>query len=260
LRLVEGLVEARPLGATEVKGISDPVELFELTSGSAWRSAWHVRAARGLSEFVGRESELEVLKRALAGVKGGRGRVVAIVGEPGLGKSRLAHELARAAAAQDWTVLEAGASPHDRNTTYFAIRGLLRAWFAVAVRDTQGEIADKLRAGVTSLDGDLAALLPALGSLLDLRPDTAWQALEPPQRRRQIIDSVTTMIIRRSRNDPLLLLVEDLHWSDAETQTVLDRLGAKSTTERLLLLVTHRPEYRHGWPGQGTPSAFVWDL
>jgi tetratricopeptide (TPR) repeat protein len=250
---VEGFIEAGPLGPTEVKGITGPVELFELTSGPAWRSAWHVRAARGLSELVGRESELEVLERALAEVKGGRGRVVSIIGEPGLGKSRLAHELARAAAAQGWTVLEAGASPHDRNTTYFAIRGLLRAWFAVGIRDTQGEIADKLRAGVASLDDDLAALLPALGSLLDLPPDAAWLALEPPQRRRQIIDAVTTLILRRSRNNPLMLLVEDLHWSDAETETVLDRLVAASATERLLLLETHRPEYRHEWPSQGTP-------
>jgi class 3 adenylate cyclase/tetratricopeptide (TPR) repeat protein len=246
-RLVEGFVRVNPLGPTPVKGMSGPIELFELT-GISLRSAWDVRAARGLSEFIGRENELVILRRALGEAEAGNGRVVAIVGEPGLGKSRLVHELAHSAAAEGWAVLEAGASPYDRNTTYFLIRSLLRAWFKVSSRDTQAEIAEKLRSGLESLDPDLLGHLPALGSLLDLPPDTAWQSLEPAQRRRRTIDAVKTLLLRRAQAGRLLVLIEDLHWSDGETQAVLDSLHNDLVTTQLLLIVTNRPEYRHGWP------------
>ena len=254
-RLVEGFVQVNPLGPAQVKGISGVIELFELT-GCSLRSAWDVRAARGLSQFVGREAEQAILRQALDEAQAGHGRVVAIVGEPGLGKSRLAHEFASAAAAEGWMVLEAGASPHDRNTTYFPIRGLLRAWFNVSSRDTQTEIADKLRNGVASLDASLIDQLPAFSSLLDLPTDATWRDLEPVARRRAIIEAVKVLLLRRARAGRLLVLVEDLHWSDGETLAVLDSLAVSLTRTPLLLIVTHRPEYRHDWP-QPCDSACV---
>jgi class 3 adenylate cyclase/tetratricopeptide (TPR) repeat protein len=245
--LVEGFVRVKPLGLTPVKGMSGSIELYELI-GTSLRSAWDVRAARGLSEFIGRESELAILRRALGEAEAGNGRMVAIVGEPGLGKSRLVHEFANAAAAEGWAVLEAGASPYDRNTTYFLIRSLLRAWFKVSSRDMQDEIAERLRSGLESLDPDLLGHLPALGSLLDLPPDTIWQSLEPAQRRRRTIDAVKALLLRRAQAGRLLVLIEDLHWIDGETQAVLDSLHDDPVTTQLLLIVTNRPEYRHSWP------------
>jgi class 3 adenylate cyclase/tetratricopeptide (TPR) repeat protein len=246
-RLVEGFVEASPLGPTSVKGVSEPIELYELRGSRSMLSAWDVRAARGLSEFVGRETELAALGRALEEASAGQGKVVAIVGEPGLGKSRLAHEFIRTAAAQGWMVLESGASPHDRNTTYFPIRGLLRMWFRMGGYDTQTQVADKLRDGVASLDAGLLVWLPALCSLLDLPADAAWQSLEPALRRRRIIAAIKTLLLRGSQAAPLLVLIEDLHWIDAETQAVLDSLVGALAGVQLLLIVTHRPEYLRGW-------------
>src|SRR5262249_52391359 len=133
-QLVEGFVAGSTLGAIPVKGISEPVEVFRLSGRFFLRSAWDVRVVRGLSEFVGREEELATLRHALADATSGQGRVIAISGEPGSGKSRLAHEFARAAAARGWEVAEAGASAHDRNTTYFAVRSLLRTWIDYAAR------------------------------------------------------------------------------------------------------------------------------
>ena len=246
-RLVEGFVRVKPLGLTPVKGMSGSIELYELT-GTSPRSAWDVRAARGLSEFIGRETELAILRRALGEAEVGAVRMVAIVGEPGLGKSRLVHEFANAAAAEGWVVLEAGASPYDRNTTYFPLRSLLRAWFKVSSRDTQAEISGKLSNGLKSLDVHLLEHLPALGSLLDLPPDNAWRSLEPAQRRRRTIDAVKALLLRRAQAGRLLVLIEDLHWIDGETQAVLDSLHDDPVTTQLLLIVTNRPEYRHSWP------------
>jgi class 3 adenylate cyclase/tetratricopeptide (TPR) repeat protein len=243
-RLVEGFVQVNRLGPTLVKGMSGSIELYELV-GASLRSAWDVRAARGLSAFIGRDAELAMLRRALGEAEAGHRQVVAIVGEPGLGKSRLAHEFAHAAAVEGWAVHEAGASPYDRNTTYFLIRSLLRAWFKVSASDTHAEIAEKLESGLASLDPELLAHLPALGSLLDLPQGVGWQSLEPAQRRRRTIDAIKTLLLRRAQAGRLLILVEDLHWSDGETQAVLDSLYDDAATAQLLLIVTYRPEYRH---------------
>jgi class 3 adenylate cyclase/tetratricopeptide (TPR) repeat protein len=246
-RLVEGFVEVSPLGPTPVRGVTGPIELFELTGRSRVHSAWEVRAARGLGAFVGRDGELARLRRALDEVRTGHGQVVAIEGEPGLGKSRLSHEFARTAAAEGWAVLEGGASPYDRDTTYFPIRALLRAWFMVGSHDSLPMIAEKVRSGIASIDVGLLAWLPALASVLDLPADESWQCLEPAQRRRRIIEAVTAVLLERARAGPLLVLLEDLHWCDAETQAVLDHLVDALATARLLLIVTHRPQYGHGW-------------
>jgi class 3 adenylate cyclase/tetratricopeptide (TPR) repeat protein len=245
-RLVDGFVRVNRLGPTRVKGRSGSIELYELV-GASLRSAWDVRAARGLSAFIGRDPEFAVLRRTLGEAAAGQGRVVAIVGEPGLGKSRLAHEFAHAAAAEGWAVYEAGASPHDRNTTYFLVRSLLRAWFKVSTGDTHAEIAEKLSSGLASLGPDLLQHLPALGSLLDLPQDAAWQSLEPVQRRRHTIHAIKTLLLRRAQAGRLLILFEDLHWSDGETQAVLDSLHDDQVARQLLLIVTYRPEYRHDW-------------
>src|SRR5262249_38089698 len=108
---------------------------------------------------------------------------------PGLGKSRLAHEFAGAAAAEGWMVLEGRASPYDRSTTYFPIRSLLRAWLKMSPRDSQAEVAEKLRNGIATVEASLLERFPALRSLLDLPSDTAWQGLEPAQHNRSDQDA-----------------------------------------------------------------------
>src|SRR5262249_48106913 len=128
------------------------------------------------------------------------------------------------------------------------IANLIRAWFRIGERDTQTEAAAKLRSSVAALDGALVAMLPPLAALLDLLPeDQRWTALTPQQQRQRTLEAVTTLVLRESQSRALILVVEDLHWTDAGTQAVLDHLVDRLAGSRVLLLLTQRPEYRHEW-------------
>jgi class 3 adenylate cyclase len=135
LQLAEGYVQVAPRGPVAVKGLPDPVEVYTLTRASAQRSRLHVAAARGLTRFVGRDAEIEQIRRALALAREGRGQVVAIVGEPGVGKSRLVYEFTHSHRTQDWLVLEAGALSYGKATSYLPVIDLLRAYFKIRERD-----------------------------------------------------------------------------------------------------------------------------
>ena len=247
-RRAEGFVQLSPLEAKQVEGSATPVELFTLHAKTALRLRWDARSARELARFVGREAEIVRLGELLERAAGGAGQVAAIVGEPGMGKSRLVHEFIGSPPASGWTVLETGTTSHDTRSTYLPIASLLRTCFKIEERDTQNEAAAKLRAAVEALDGALAPLLPPLAALLDLPPqDLHWSTLNPQQRRQKTLEAVTALVVRKSEAQPLILVVEDLHWSDAGTQAVLDHLVDRVVGARVLLLFTHRPEYRHEW-------------
>ncbi|HKO06507.1 MAG TPA: AAA family ATPase [Alphaproteobacteria bacterium] len=252
LKLARGFVEVRPLGAREVKGIAAPVEAFELGKITG-RARWEVRAAaHGLSRFVGRETEMALLSDALKRTLAGRGQIAGIVGEPGVGKSRLVHEFLNAQPATECTVLRVGAMPHDRHTPFLLIAQLLRAWLGVADRDRQSEIGKKLTTAVAEIDGQLLAALAPLKSLLDLPPEDAeWERLDPPLRRQRMRDAVRLLLLKASAPKPLILVVEDLHWIDEESEAVLNAVAAGLGAARLLLLATFRPEYRHDWARHG---------
>ncbi len=248
LRLAEGFVAVQPLGMRPVKGLTAPVEVFELAGASNARSRLHAAAARGLTRFVGREAELAQLDHALERAHGGAGQVVAVIGEPGVGKSRLFWEFVRSCRTQGWLVLESGAVAHGKATAYLPLSGLLRSYFQIEGRDDVRKVREKVGGKVVALDETLLPSLPALLALLDvLVEDRAWRSLDPPQRRKQTIDACKRLLIRESQVQPLLLVVEDLHWGDSETQAFLDSLVDALPTARILLLVNYRPEYQHGW-------------
>ena len=247
-RRSEGFVEVSRPRATRLEGVAEPVELFTLRGKAALRLRWEARSARELTQFVGREAELARLGELLERAARGSGQVVAIVGDPGVGKSRLVHEFVSSRPAADWTVLETGTTAHDAEATYLPIANLLRTWFRIGERDTQTEAAEKLRSIVAALDSALAPMLPPLAALLDLVPeDQRWSALNPQQQRQRTLEAVTTLVMRESQARRLILVVEDLHWSDAGTQAVLDHLVDRVAGSRILLLLTQRPEYRHEW-------------
>ena len=247
-RRAEGFVQLSPLETRRLEGSADRVQLFTLHAKAALRLRWDARSARELTRFVGREAEIVRLGELLERAANGAGQVAAIVGEPGMGKSRLVHEFISSPPAARWTVLETGTTPHDTRSTYLPIANLLRSWFKIEERDTQSEAAAKLRAGVEALDRALAPMLPPLAALLDLPPeDLHWSTLNPQQRRQRTLEAVTTLMVRKSQVQPLILVVEDLHWSDTGTQAVLDHLVDRVVGARVLLLFTHRPEYRHEW-------------
>jgi class 3 adenylate cyclase/tetratricopeptide (TPR) repeat protein len=246
--LAEGYVQVAARGPVTVKGLPEPVQTYALTGASPQRTRLHAAATRGLTRFVGRRAEVEELQRALALAREGQGQLVAVVGEPGVGKSRVIYELIHSAQAREWLIVEAGAVSYGKATSYLPVIDLLKAYFKVHDRLTHREILEKVAGTVLGLDPTLEAAVPAVLTLLDVPvADSRWQALDPAARRRRTLDAVTRLLLRESREQPVLVVLEDLQWIDAETQALLDDLVEHVGTARILLLVTYRLEYRHAW-------------
>jgi len=248
LRLAEGFVVVSSLGTRTVKGLSEPIELYELTGASTAPSRLQASAARGLTKFVGRTEEMAQVAQALERARAGHGQVVAVVGEPGVGKSRLYWEFTHSHRTQGWLILEASSASYGKATAFLPIIDLLRAYFQIETRDDTRKIHEKVTGKVLSLDRALEASLPAFFSLLDVSADDPeWARLDPVHRRQRTLDAVKRLLLRESQVQPLVVLFEDLHWIDAETQALLDSLVESLPTARLLMLVNYRPEYQHGW-------------
>jgi tetratricopeptide (TPR) repeat protein len=251
LALVEGLVAVTSLGLVPVKGVAAPLEVFEVTGVGAARTRLHAAARRGLTRFVGRDAELEQLWRAQELAGKSRGQVVAVVGEAGVGKSRLVYEFTHSHRIQGWLVLEAASVSYGKATSYLPVIALLKTHFKIQDRDELREVREKVTGKLLALDRALEPSLPALLSLLDVPvEDTAWQAMLPAQRRQQTLDGVKRLLLREAREQPLVVVFEDLHWIDGETQALLDGLVESLGSARLLLLVNFRPEYHHAWAGK----------
>jgi class 3 adenylate cyclase/tetratricopeptide (TPR) repeat protein len=248
LGLVEGFVQVKALGAMPVRGLPDPVEVYEVTGGGVVRSRLQAAAGRGLTRFVGRQPELETLQRALVQAQTGHGQVVALVGEAGVGKSRLLYEFGHAHHTQGWLLLESASVSYGKATPYFPLVDLLKRYCHIEERDDPRTIRAKVTGQLLTLDEALQATIPALLTLLDALPaDSPFLTLDPPQRRQRILQGLKRVLLRESQVQPLLLVFEDLHWIDAETQALLDSLVESLPTAQLLLLVNYRPEYQHGW-------------
>jgi predicted ATPase/class 3 adenylate cyclase len=248
LRLAEGYVQVKPFGPVNVKGMSEVVEVYEITGAGAARTRLQAAAARGLTRFVGRDVEMETLRQTLEHARGGRGQVVAIVGEPGVGKSRLFYEFTHSHRVIDWLIIESGSVSYGKATPYLPLIDLLKAYFNIHDRDNQREIHEKVIGKLLTLDEALKSTLPALLTLLDVAvDDDAWQEHDPAERRRRTLEAVKRILLKESQVQPLLVVCEDLHWIDSETQAFLDSLIESLPTARFLLLVNYRPEYQHNW-------------
>jgi tetratricopeptide (TPR) repeat protein len=248
LRLVEGLVRVNALGPVPVKGLTEPVEVFELVGVTAVRRRLQAAAARGLSRFVGRDHELESLQQALQQAGAGHGQMVALVGEAGVGKSRLVYEFAHSHYTRGWLVLESASVSYGKATPYFPVLDLLRRYCHLEDGDDSRTLRAKVTGHVLTLDAALQEALSALLSLLDVLPeDDPFLKLDPPQRRQRTLNALKRVLLRESQVQPLVLVFEDLHWIDTETQALLDNLVESLPTARVLLLLNYRPEYQHGW-------------
>jgi class 3 adenylate cyclase/tetratricopeptide (TPR) repeat protein len=248
LRQAMGYVAVKSLDLVPVKGLHHPVEAFELQGAGPARTRMQAVAMRERTYFVGREAEREVLRRALSQAQRGRGQVVAVVGEPGVGKSRLIHEFTHAPEIQGWLILESHTLSYSQAVPYLPVRDLLKAYIQLQDGEAPQRIRERLTDQLLRLEDALRpALLPLL-ALLDVPvEDPAWQALDPLQRRQRMLDAVKRLLLRESQRQPLLLVVEDLHWVDAETGALLDMLVESLPSARFLLLVSGRPEYQPRW-------------
>ena len=248
LHLAEGMVHVTPLGPVPVKGVSEPVEVFELTGAGAARSRLEAAARRGLTRFVGRDAEMDQLRRAGDEIRRGRGQLVAVVGEPGVGKSRLYHEFIHSHHTHGWLILESGSVSYGKAAAYLPLADLLRAYFKIESRDDVRAIRAKVTGNLLTLDEALKEAVPHILWLLDALPeDSPLLALDPADRRRRTLAAIKTVLLRESQVQPLLIVFEDLHWIDSETQAFLDALVDGLPGVSILLAVNYRPEYRHGW-------------
>jgi class 3 adenylate cyclase/tetratricopeptide (TPR) repeat protein len=248
LRLAEGYVQVEPLGPVMIKGLTKPVEVYEVTGVGSVQTRLQAAAARGLTRFVGREGELDQLHQALERAGEGHGQVVAIVGEPGVGKSRLVSEFTRSYRTHGWLHLESHAVSYGKATPYLLVHHLLKAYFQIEARDDGRKMREKVTGKLLTLDRSLEPILPACLTLLDGPvEDAEWQGLDPPQRRQRTLEAVKRLMLRASQVQPLLLSCEDLHWIDSETQAFLESLIDSLPTAQLLLLINYRPEYQHAW-------------
>jgi class 3 adenylate cyclase len=246
--LVEGYVSVNPLGPVVVKGLAEPVEVYEVTGAGLARTRLQAAARRGLTRFVGRDAELEQLRSAQQLARARHGQVVAIVGEPGVGKSRLVYEFIQSQDLRGWRVLQGDALSYGRATSYLAVIDLLKGFFKIADRADPQEIRKTVTDRLLARDRALEPALPALLALFDVPPDdSAWTALSPEQRRQRTLDAVRQLLQREAREQPLVVIFEDLHWIDGETQAVLNTLVDSLGSARLLLIVSYRPEYQHAW-------------
>ncbi|MBX9964480.1 MAG: AAA family ATPase [Burkholderiales bacterium] len=248
LRLAEGFVRVAPLGPVNVKGVTEPVEVYELEGAGTARTRLQAAALRGLTRFVGRDAEVEHLGRALGQAGAGHVQVVAIVGEAGVGKSRLVYEFVHSHRVQGWLTLEAASASYGRATSYLPVIGLLKSYFKIDDRDDHRQMREKVIGKLLTLDESLRSLVPPLLALLDVAvDDPVWRVLDPPHRKQRTLDAVKRLLLRESQVQPLLVFFEDLHWIDGETQALLDSLVEGLGFARLMILVSYRPEYVHRW-------------
>ena len=264
LRQVEGFIQVQSLGPVLAKGVSQPVEAYSLVGATTARTRVQAAATRGLTPFVGRRSEIECFKKLVEQAGAGRGQILATVGEPGMGKSRLVHEFTRHQLAPGWLVLEGASVSYGKATPYFPLVEMLRHYLAVSEAEEVESIQVKVIERILERDGVLKDAIPPILALLGALSDgkiansaaqreaildsvKRFNDLEPRQRRRHTFESLKRLLLRESQRQPLLVIFEDLHWIDNETQAFLNSLVESLPMTRILLLVNYRPGYTHAW-------------
>jgi len=249
-KLCEGYFVFKSLGPTKVKGVSEPLSVYEVTGLGPLRTRLQLAAARGYTKFMGREREMEALRRAAEQARAGHGQVVAVVAEPGVGKSRLLYEF-KATNQSGWMVLEALSFSHGKATAYQPVLDLLQTYFRIAPEDDPRTRREKVAGRITMLDRTLEDTLPYFFGLLGLTErDHSLAGMDAQIKRRRTHDTLKRILLRESLNQPLMVMFEDLHWIDEETQAFLNMLADSIGTAKLLLLVSYRPEYSHQWSGK----------
>ena len=246
-RLVEGFFQLKSLGPTRLKGVTDQVDVYEVIGLGPLRTRLQRAAVRGLSKFVGRQREMEALKHAAELAQTGHGQIVAVIADPGMGKSRLFYEF-KATSQSGWMVLEAFSISHGKASAYLPVLDLLSQYFEITCDDDDRKRAERILGKVLRLDRNLEDTLPYLYSLQGVAdPGDSLAQMDPQIRRRRTQDAIKRILLRESIDQPLMIIFEDLHWIDGETQALLNLLVDAIANARILLLVNYRPEYRHEW-------------
>jgi class 3 adenylate cyclase/tetratricopeptide (TPR) repeat protein len=246
-RLVEGYFTLRPLGTSRVKGVTDPVNIYAVNGLGPLRTRLQRAAGRGLTAFVGREPEMKALRHAAELAREGSGQIVAVMGDPGVGKSRLFFEF-KATSQSGCMVLETFSVSYGKASAYLPLIDLLHSYLKITTDDDARTRREKVTGRVLALDRALEDTLPFLFALLGLADDDDPVAqMDGLVKKRRTLDAVKRILLRESLNQPLMLIFEDLHWIDDQTQELLNVLADSLGTAKILLLVNYRPEFNTQW-------------
>jgi class 3 adenylate cyclase/tetratricopeptide (TPR) repeat protein len=242
-RLVRGYFETRAIGQLHLKNRDEPVMAWDVLAARDARTRLELETAGGLTPFVGRERELGLLLDAFASAQAGKGQVAFVVGEPGIGKSRLLYELRqRVGGNADWQ--EAHCLSFGRAMAFHPLVGLIRRRFGIEENAGDVAIAAKIERGLRDIGDDLLAISPYLRALLSIDPgDPEVRAMSPAQRRGETLEALRRLLVRASEHRPQVLVVEDLHWIDSASEAFLVSLADSVPALRALIVFTYRPGY-----------------
>ena len=247
-KLTEGLFRFEALGRKQIKGREEPVTVYQVLGPSTRRTRFDVSAERGLTPFVGRERELELLLDGFERAKTGRGQAFSIVAEAGLGKSRLLYEFRKAVTNEDMTFLEGRSLSYSRGIAYHPVIDMLKSNFDIRDQDGVLEIGNKVKAGLETIGADPASTLPYLLDLLSIEENGIERMpLSPETRKARIIEALKAIVLKGSEVRPLIMAFEDLHWVDRSSEDVFKSLLDSIPGARVLLMFTYRPEFVHTW-------------
>lgn len=246
--LVSGYLDLDDLGEFEVKGVSEPVQVFALAGAGRARSRLDISRARGFTRFVGREDELAMLEAALEQAQGGSGVVVGVVGEPGVGKSRLCGEFVETCRRRGIAVYEGQGHAHAQAVPFLPVLEMMRGYFGVAESDSDQRAREKIAGRLLLLDDAFAESLPLLFDFLAVPdPQRPVPRMDPDARRRALLATVKRLVHASSRREPAVTLFEDVHWLDQGSELFLTHLVEAIQSTSNLTIVNFRPEYAAGW-------------
>jgi class 3 adenylate cyclase/tetratricopeptide (TPR) repeat protein len=247
-KLVSGYFQLRDLGATNIKGLSDLLHVFELEGVGRLRTRLDVSQARGFSKFVGRQSEMAALEVALERAMGGNSQVVGVVAEPGTGKSRLCFEFAERCRAREITVHEGHGVAHGKTVPLLPILEFLRGYFGITEHDTARAARDKIAGRMLLLDERLGGGLAVMFDFLGVPdPERPLPPMGPEARERRLFDVIRRLARARSAREPAVFLFEDLHWFDRASDEFIENVVEIAPGNRTLVLLNFRPEYHAAW-------------
>ena len=247
-RYTEGLFRFEALGERRIKGKKKPVPVYRVLGPSTRRTRFDVSAERGLTGFVGRQRELELLLEALAQAKAGRGQAISVIGEAGAGKSRLLYEFRKAVANENILFLEGRCLSYGRGDAYHPIVDVLKSTFAIEDADADSDITEKVKRGLSLLGVDEPSTLPYLLELLSVKNSGIDNTpMSPEAKKDRILQALQRVVLRSSARRPLVLALEDLHWTDKSSEESAKYLLESIPGSRVMMIFTYRPEFVHTW-------------
>jgi class 3 adenylate cyclase/tetratricopeptide (TPR) repeat protein len=247
-KLVKDFFELKPLGKLEVKGKEQPQQAYELIKAGEIETRIRASIFKGLTKFVGRKNSMTALKEPYEQVLSGSGQIVGIVGEAGVGKSRLLLEFINQLPRDEYTYFEGRCLHYGRDMIYLPIIEILRSYFEIKEGDQEIVIKDKLDEKIRQLDHRLAGILPSFQELLSVKvDDEKYLQLDPGEKKLRIYEAIRDLFVRESEQNPLVLAIEDLHWVDKTSEECISYLIDWLANTRILLILLYRLEYTHQW-------------